>query len=287
MKSYLLHVIVPNSVKKTLVISNADDDVADNFHPFLPVILPFTGVCKSFQYDSRNFRYAFITPPISNFLNSTSKFPHNPFDHRGSSWKDQSPFQPAANITEHTDFCPSHIGCRRLIPMSLQISDQLINGSFCFLHSFLDIVFFLFRYLLKIFLGQFDRQRSDQSLLNWFGIHLASTILIHCVIQIPIDMPVATLLFRSIFGKCFGQSKFTITDQNTAIRKLHSLFFPLLADSIPTCSSPTSKRKYFSTGGNPDNHLQIAFTCLAITTCSFESGSVWHNLNRGSSDHSF
>ena len=52
---------------RTLVISNADDDVADNIHAFLPVVLPCSGVGKPFQYDSRNFRYALVAPPISNW----------------------------------------------------------------------------------------------------------------------------------------------------------------------------------------------------------------------------
>ena len=31
---------------------------------------PSSSVCKPFQYDSCNFRYALVAPPISNFLDS-------------------------------------------------------------------------------------------------------------------------------------------------------------------------------------------------------------------------
>ena len=115
-----------SDILRTFVISNADEDVADNRHPFLPVVLPSSGVCKPFQYDSRNFRYALVAPPISNFLDSPAQFPHNSFNNRRSPGGNQSPLQPAANITEHPDFCPSQVGSRRLIPSPLKIS-----GVFC------------------------------------------------------------------------------------------------------------------------------------------------------------
>ena len=86
---------------------------------------------------------------------------------------------------------------------------------------------------------------------SWLGAYLASTILIHCMIQIPLNVPVASLLFRRVFGKSLGQSRFSIADQNTAIRKLHLLFSPLFADGIPTPSGPSSKRKYFSSACGP------------------------------------
>lgn len=97
---------------------------------------------------------------MSNFLDSSAKFPHNFFNHRRSPGGNQSPFQPAANITEHSDFCPSQTGCRRITPSSVKISDQLIDDRFCFLHSFFDLVFLFLGYIFEILLWQFNRPRA-------------------------------------------------------------------------------------------------------------------------------
>lgn len=78
------YLLLSQILRKAFVISNVDEDVVDNRHPFLPVLLPSTGVCKPFQYDSHNFRYAPVTPSISNFLDSPAKFLHNSFNHRRS-----------------------------------------------------------------------------------------------------------------------------------------------------------------------------------------------------------
>ena len=196
----------------TFVISNADEDVADNRHPFLPVVLPSSSVSKPFQYDSRNFHYAFVTPSMSNFLDSPAEFPHNSFNYRRSPGENQSPLQPAANITEHSDFCPSQTGCRRIIPSFLKIFDQLIDDRFRFLHSFFDIIF-LFLWNPPAVIQSPARRLPP---LNRLRIHLASTILIHFTIQININKDIASLLFRRVFSKSLGQFRFAIADQNTA-----------------------------------------------------------------------
>ncbi len=92
------------------------------------------GVSKPFRYNSGKFRYALVTPSISDFFNSASK----------RLWKSSVPISAGGEYNRTCHFCSSHIGCRRFITMPLKISDQFIYGRLCFLHSLFDITFLYF-----------------------------------------------------------------------------------------------------------------------------------------------
>jgi hypothetical protein len=67
--------------------------------------------------------------------------------------------------------------------------------------------------------------------------------MMHGVVQIPHNMPVATLLVINLLGKCFSQSRFSVIYNNTSIRKLNPIFPPMFVDVFPTFTSPEAQPK--------------------------------------------
>ena len=149
------------------VISNADDAVADNRHPFLLVESSHASAfVNRFNMILATFVTLLSLHP-RHLFNPVLKFPHSFPNHRQGSWGEITPPASISGECNRTSrFCPSHIGSRRVIPVPLKLADQLIYDRVSFHHAFFELIFLLFRYSLKILLLQFYCQRFDQSLLN-------------------------------------------------------------------------------------------------------------------------